>query len=284
MPDTGNFGHEQHPGFAGGGRLPGGWDDALAVLPLDSPDANAWQRLQSRLPVAQHASRKRWSLWLAAAASMALAALIPLRMLPETPDRQGDLGGNAVPLLSADPALAGKRLAGGSGEARQGGLLENASQPAAPGLRVGGNGVREENAAVAARTANPRATQVASSINPRPDVRPADDVAPVAAMETSQAEGLEPLYAQSAQLEGLLTLARDERVASGPGAALTDALDAQVASIDAALIQPDLPSQRRTELWGDRVDTLRQLVGVEATQRLLAARGEQYDAALVSID
>ena len=42
--------------------------------------------------------------------------------------------------------------------------------------------------------------------------------------------------------------------------------------------------QRRTELWRNRVDTLRQLVGIETTQRLYSARGLQYEAALVSID
>jgi hypothetical protein len=95
---------------------------------------------------------------------------------------------------------------------------------------------------------------------------------------------LESLYALSAQLEGVLALARDDRVSTGTAAALTDTLNAQVASIDAALTQPDVSLQGRTDLWGERIDALRQLVGIETTQRLYSARGQQYQAALVSID
>ena len=73
-------------------------------------------------------------------------------------------------------------------------------------------------------------------------------------------------------------------MAYGTSAALSDALDARLAGIDAALIQPGLGDTQRAELWGRRVDALQQLVGIEATNRLYAARGQSYDAALVSID
>ena len=46
----------------------------------------------------------------------------------------------------------------------------------------------------------------------------------------------------------------------------------------------EVASPQRASLWGQRVDALRQLVGIEATNRLYAARGQSYDAALVSID
>ena len=59
---------------------------------------------------------------------------------------------------------------------------------------------------------------------------------------------------------------------------------ARVATVDAALSQPDLTTAQRTSLWDTRVDALQQLVGIEATQRLYAARGQSYDAALVTID
>lgn len=95
---------------------------------------------------------------------------------------------------------------------------------------------------------------------------------------------LEQLYAQSAQLESLLAMARDDRVSNGTAAAMSENLDARVASIDAALARADVSNERRGELWLDRIDTLRQLVGIETTQRLYSARGQQYDAALVSID
>ena len=117
----------------------------------------------------------------------------------------------------------------------------------------------------------------------RTAAKPADAIR-LAAGDARPAPDLEPLYARSAQLESLLALARDERVASGTSAALSDELDARVAAIDAALIQSDLDPQRRADLWDQRVDALQQLVGIETTNRLYAARGQSYDAALVSID
>ena len=95
---------------------------------------------------------------------------------------------------------------------------------------------------------------------------------------------LEPLYAQSAQLETLLAMARDDRVASGTTAALSDTLDTQLAAIDAALRNADLGDAQRTALWRERVDALQQLVGIETSNRLYAARGQNFDAALVRID
>ena len=77
---------------------------------------------------------------------------------------------------------------------------------------------------------------------------------------------------------------RDDRVASGTSAALSEELDRQVAVIDTALIQPGLSDTQLANLWGQRVDTLQQLVGIETTNRLYASRGQTYDVALVSID
>ena len=103
-------------------------------------------------------------------------------------------------------------------------------------------------------------------------------------MLASATPPLEALQNQSAQLEGLLALARDERVSSGTTAALTSELDARVASIDASLVQPDLDPAQRSALWSERVDALQQLVGIETTNRLYAALGETLDVALVSVD
>ena len=66
--------------------------------------------------------------------------------------------------------------------------------------------------------------------------------------------------------------------------ALGSDFEARIAGIDAALIQPSLTSQRRLELWRDRVSALRAYASFESTQRALAASGERYDAMLVSID
>jgi hypothetical protein len=79
-------------------------------------------------------------------------------------------------------------------------------------------------------------------------------------------------------------MARDDRVASGPAAALSDELDAYLTSIDAALSQPALPRSQRLALWDQRVDALRQVAGFASTQRWLAANGDRYDGALVSVD
>ncbi len=97
-------------------------------------------------------------------------------------------------------------------------------------------------------------------------------------------ETLEQLHAESAQLEALLAMARDERVSSAAAASVANDLDGQLAQIDAALMQPDLPLARQRALWRERVQTLRTVVGFEGTRRLLAAEGERYDGALVRVD
>ena len=100
----------------------------------------------------------------------------------------------------------------------------------------------------------------------------------------ASAEALEQLYAESAQLEALLAMARDERVSSGTAAALAGDLDRQLAGIDAALMQPGLSRAQQLALWQQRVGALRSVVSFEGTRRWLAARGERYDGALVSVD
>lgn len=105
------------------------------------------------------------------------------------------------------------------------------------------------------------------------------DAPPVAA-----ADPLEPLYAESAQLESLLAVARDDRVSTGAAAVLADELDARLASIDAALIQPGLSQDERVSLWRQRIDALRMLGSFESNRRWLAAQGTRYDGALVHVD
>lgn len=104
------------------------------------------------------------------------------------------------------------------------------------------------------------------------------------AIASANQDPLQRLYAESGQLESLLQLARDDRVASGTAAAMAGELDARIASIDAALMQPDLPRPRQLQLWQDRVDMLRSAAGFEGTRRWLAAQGARYDAALVQVD
>ena len=108
--------------------------------------------------------------------------------------------------------------------------------------------------------------------------------APAPQPVVASTDALEQLYAESAQLEALLAIARDERVSSGTAAALAGDLDHQLAGIDAALMQPGLSRAEQLALWQRRVDALRSVVSFEGTRRWLAAQGERYDGALVSID
>ena len=105
----------------------------------------------------------------------------------------------------------------------------------------------------------------------------------VAATDASDETALTTLYAQSAQLEALLAQVQDDRVVTGPAAAMAGELEARVADIDASLSQPGLAARQRAALWRDRVDALQQLAGFHSTQRLLAADGERYDGQLVAV-
>ena len=95
---------------------------------------------------------------------------------------------------------------------------------------------------------------------------------------------LEQLYAQSAQLEALLAMARDDRVATGAAVEVAAGLEGELARIDAQLRQPGLSRERQLALWRARVDTLGTMADFEGTRRWLAVHGERYDGALVQVD
>ena len=115
---------------------------------------------------------------------------------------------------------------------------------------------------------------------------PAAPPAAVATTTTQPAtpDALETLYAESAQLEGLLALARDDSVGSGAAVEVGAGLDSELARIDAALRQPTLDRDGQLALWRARVDTLRSAVSFESTRRWMAVHGERYDGALVRVD
>lgn len=121
-----------------------------------------------------------------------------------------------------------------------------------------------------------------------PDAADAVDAAPAAtpadSLAATPADSLERMYAESAQLESLLAVARDDRVASATAALLADEFDGQLAAIDAALTQPGLSREEQLSLWQQRVDGLRTLTGFESNRRWLASQGVRYDAALVAVD
>src|SRR3546814_3048620 len=58
------------------------------------------------------------------------------------------------------------------------------------------------------------------------------------------------------------------RVASGTAAVIAAELNARVAVIDAALMQPGLPPQRQSELWRERVRVLRAFTGFESNRQI----------------
>jgi hypothetical protein len=180
------------------GPAPDSWAQAFYALPLERPQTDAWADIAARLPVRK---RAHWPARLAIAATLALAVIVPLRMLPTS---------------------------------------KQTASPPAP---------------VAAATTQP---------------------------ET--ADALETLYAESAQLEGLLALARDDSVGSGAAVEVGANLDAELARIDAALRQPNLGRDGQLALWRARVDTLRSAVSFESTRRWMAVHGEGYDGALVRVD
>lgn len=287
MPDHTRMHNPPQPGNAPG------WTDAFAALPLETPDGGAWQRLQqARLPRARRPTR--WPAWMAAAAVLALAAVLPWQLVRTD---------NATKPEAADATPAPASRA----PTRDVAAASSVQQPVAD-RQASATAERPADAETASTTANPIATntdarkpRAAATRGPAAQTPSADTSVPrEIASTTMPAETveqtpdrpwpkpavpeLERLYAESAQLEALVALARDDRVATGAAATLTSAYDAQVASIDASLREPGVDPGQREALWQQRVDALRELAGFESTQRALAAQGERYDAALVSID
>ncbi len=97
------------------------------------------------------------------------------------------------------------------------------------------------------------------------------------------ATALAALQRRSAQLEAWLAQVRDERVATGAAATLSQTLQARLELIDAALSEPSLPAPEIEALWRGRVDALQRLTAFESGQRLLAAQGQRYDGRLVAV-
>ena len=187
MPDTGDFDRDKTRS----------WSDAFVALPQESPDSDGWQRAQARLPSPATRPRTRWPLWLAAA--LALVAVIPLRVLwqaePDLPNTPIHHSGK-----SRSPALAvGHKM------------LD-------PGLR------RDDSEAISPLDAQPVSMPVARLDTPRratrtpppPSQHPIRTTQPTDANRVAETDtpnksttaNLEPLYAQSAQLESLLAMAR----------------------------------------------------------------------------
>lgn len=286
MPDA-----SSHRTFRGG-PPPSGWSEAFAALPPEAPPAGGWERVARAFSgrALPERRRHRWPAWVAIAAVLALVAIVPLRWSrPDAPAATTPFA--RAPATTAEPARAATTQAvpTATRPAPVDGGADSPSNLAADASR--------DAAGVASVASEPAGAptvpvQPATATHPDDASTGAPQVAAVQAPRQGANEPpaapseLERLYAESAQLEGLLALARDGggEVANGAVAMLSDDLAMRVARIDAALMQPSLAGERRVALWRERVDALRQAAAFESTQRLLAARGEQYDAMLVSID
>lgn len=88
---------------------------------------------------------------------------------------------------------------------------------------------------------------------------------------------LQPLLAESAQLEALIANTSDA-ITSAPMMALGADLEDQLAVIDNQLGNAGLTRSERLSLWQQRVAVLRELAGLQASQQWLATRGEQNTA------
>ena len=264
---------------------PASWSEAFAALPLETPDAGGWRRIERARP---RPTRARWPAWTAAiAAALVVVALVPMQLSrqerPVSSQPVASLPERTAPVARSESADA----TGDQATIRTAPIESRIAT--VPAQKPGATGpAREVDAGSRASevTTPATGTQAAiASVQERGDAstrQPQVDVSD--AIQTPATDELERLYAESAQLERLLSLARDERVSSGTAAALASDFDAQVAGIDAELVQSGITQDRRTQLWRERVDALRQLTAFESTQRLLAAQGERYDARLVSID
>lgn len=223
------------------------WGSAFASLPQALPPAHGWERVSAGL---DRRRRRRVPAWIGLAAAATVAAVM---VWPRAPAPTPASTPIPSPVFSGTVADANTK----------------------PGAR------RDPPAAgtqVAATAAGSIDVVAAASRPPSGQVEPGD-----AGPDTGAAPDLARLYTESAQLEALLAASRDQRSGSAGAMLLADALDAQVAGIDAALAAPDLAPERRESLWQARVDALRQAVGFENTQRLVAARNDPA-MLLVSVD
>ena len=213
--------------------LPRDWGDAFGGLPLETPPEGAWQRVAIALPPAPAPDhRTRWRRpALALAATAFFAAVVPLLRWRTTVD--SPLPSQPAPL----PEIA-----------------TSAPLVATP-----------EPSARASITAEAQDASTSAWSAPASRARQT----PERALQARQHDParLDALYTESARLEAVLAQLPDTTVGNVAMLAVSADLQDQVAHIDLALSQPALQESARVALWQQRVDTLRQLTGVEATQR-----------------
>lgn len=278
-------------------RVPDGaprdWGDAFAALPLEIPPGDGWSRvvhtLDARKPHGHRARREQrttWLIGLASAAVLVVAAWSPLsQWLQDTPAD------------ATSPAVAATAAPGSHGLAAPVPTPSNpemtrvvASDPEEKATVVA-SADRRSTASIASQARSARAhrtTRSAARLAVQPVQVQSQDSAPVTTDSVAAAipatDAVPSLQAQSARLEALVAIARDERVGNASSELLSAELDAGIAAVDASLSHDDLDDTRRQQLWQQRVELLQQLAGVESTARWLAAQGMSNETALVSVD
>lgn len=241
---------------------PRDWGDAFAALPLEAPPADAWAAVAARLPTQAPASPRRSFQRPAWAAVLALAVALPAGWWlssapPPSPaatvpavasagpgaETEANAATPRTPVATAAPAIAVPALA------------DTAAAQPATGVSPG----------IAGTAAARPARGIAAGTMPAGDIAPAPDP-------------LAPLYDESAQLEAVLAQLPEATAANAATVALAAGLQERMARIDAALSQPSIPTDARADLWRQRVDTLRQLTGVQATPLWQVAHGGETAA------
>lgn len=255
---------------------PSGWSDAFAALPLESPSASRWPQIAARLDAPARPARKP-RYWLALAAGLCTLAALPLAWTLRDAGNDDD----ARDAVATTAIVAAPRIDPPSADRVDPVAETSVDMPAASSTAAVAPSTSTTDTARAMQRSERRDRRLAAT--EAATATPHPESAAVSADDAPE-RTLESLYAASTQLETLLALARDTRVESGPAAALAGALDADLATIDAQLAQPNLPTAERLSLWQARVETLQASAGFESQLRLIAAHGGQLDGALVSID
>ena len=284
------------------------WREAFAGLELETPAGDGWPRLAALLPMAgssatpaavprrhpRGAGRRghRRLAWLAVAATLVLSVGVPLKLLHTRPENAP-----ASPSPTAAPGIAptDERLrATADGDASHsvpsGARQEGRPDPQQTGAMAPSIDMGPDGTGIARQADAPARRDPSSGPAPanRTALRERDLAATrhrtVDAVAAPTGNAFDRLYGESARLEAMVALARDDGMSSATAATMTAAIDARIGRIDASLSQPDLLPDARLRLWQARVQALRELAGLETTQRLMASQGRDYDATLVRVD
>ncbi len=271
---------------------PQDWRDAFAAMPLQSPTVSAWPQLAAHLDQAVSPQRSKMFRF-AIAASLCAIALTSLSLLL-TNKALRSASDSTQPIATAARDYSNRPSAVRAPEAHASASRVTAATTMqnVHSSRITASQDRMARTQYAAHAEHRHPSQRSATahrsmriIEGRARRQAKTSIATgLRAKQVPATQDLQKLYNASAQLETLLGYARDLRMQTGPAAALSSALDAQLASIDARLAQPGLGSGEQFTLWQARVETLEQAAAFESKQRVLAARGERYDGALVNVD